>query len=193
MWITITPRLKKGLEILAQLDNVKFRQLVNHICQGLYTGNDKIFSEDEEDKLIMSLNLKKDNLSLLLDTITFIYSQAAFSIIEPAQMESSMNDKFSLSEDKISIFVNAWTTYSKQIIDTLRRKSVFPNRVEDINWSFNIQASSPAHAADNKPVLLLQLNMTGESKPLTVEMDKSSLSDLYENLEKIQSQLDALK
>ncbi|CAD6244264.1 GSCOCG00013314001-RA-CDS [Cotesia congregata] len=192
MWITLTPRLKKGLEIVEQLENSKFRQLVSHICQGLHSESDKIFSEDEEEKLMLSLNLKKENLSLLLDTITFVYTQAGFSMVESAEMESFMKSCFGISDDKISIFVNTWTTYSQQIIEVLRRKSVFPNQVHDINWSFNIQASSPAHAADNKPVLLLQLNTTGESKPLTVEMDKPSLSDLYENLEKIQRQLDAL-
>lgn len=41
---------------------------------------------------------------------------------------------------------------------------------------------------------LLQLNLTGEEESkLTVEFDKKELIDLYHNLEKIQSQLDAFK
>lgn len=41
---------------------------------------------------------------------------------------------------------------------------------------------------------LLQLNLTGEEESkLTVEFDKNELIDLYQNLEKIQSQLDAFK
>lgn len=41
---------------------------------------------------------------------------------------------------------------------------------------------------------MLQLNLTGDkSSKLTVELDKKELTDLYNNLERIQSQLDALK
>lgn len=67
--------------------------------------------------------------------------------------------------------------------------------MEDINWSLNIQASTPKNETDAKPLVLLQLglNEAEEKKKLTVEFDKSSLSDFYDKLEKIQSQLDALK
>ena len=45
-----------------------------------------------------------------------------------------------------------------------------------------------------RPISLLQLNLTGEEESkLTVEFDKKELIDLYHNLEKIQSQLDAFK
>lgn len=43
-------------------------------------------------------------------------------------------------------------------------------------------------------MVLLQLGLAGaENKQLTIEMDKSNIADLYNKLEKIQSQLDALK
>ncbi|XP_034935673.1 COMM domain-containing protein 10 [Chelonus insularis] len=194
-WIKITPRFHQGLEVISKLDIGKFRLLVNHICQELFVNNDgKIFSEDEEEKLITSLSLEKETLNLLIDIIILIYSQAAFSVVKPAVMENTMKELFPLSEESISVFVNAWITHGKRIIDTLRQKSIFPNQVENINWSFNIQAASSSASFDNKMNVLLQLAMTGKEKEkLTVEMDKSSLSDLFENLEKIQNQLDALK
>lgn len=67
-------------------------------------------------------------------------------------------------------------------------------QVKDIDWSLNIQAASSTIRKDVRPTSLLQLNLTKEEdSKLTVEFDKKKLVDLYENLEKIQSQLDALK
>lgn len=67
-------------------------------------------------------------------------------------------------------------------------------QVKDIDWCLNIQAASSTIKKDVRPMALLQLNLTGEQESkLTVEFDKKELTELYQNLEKIQSQLDALK
>ncbi|XP_011300625.1 COMM domain-containing protein 10 [Fopius arisanus] len=194
-WITVTPRLEQGLKMLSQVENGKLRPLVNRICQSLHSGmTERAFSQDEEEKLLISLNVKRDELDLVLDTITLIYSQAAFGVVKPVIMESLMKESFSVPEDKVSIFVNAWVTYAKGIIDSLKQKSIFPSQVEDINWTLNIPATSSEISLDVKPSIYLQLGLTGtESKRLTVEMDKPHLTELYNHLEKIQSQLDALK
>lgn len=68
------------------------------------------------------------------------------------------------------------------------------DKVKDINWCLNVQSSSSAISKDARPVALLQLGLTGDkTSTLTVEFDKKQLTDLYYNLEKIQTQLDALE
>lgn len=194
-WINVTSKLEQGLIIVARLDNSKFRLLVNRICQSLQSSiNTKVFNEEEEEKLLVSLNLMKNELILLLDTITSIYMQAACNVVKPSLMETVMKDNFKIDEEKISIFINAWITYGKGIVENLRQKSMFPIQVKDINWCLNVQSSSSAISKDARPVALLQLGLTGdETSTLTVEFDKKQLTDLYYNLEKIQTQLDALE
>ncbi|XP_015190739.1 PREDICTED: COMM domain-containing protein 10-like isoform X1 [Polistes dominula] len=194
-WVTITPDLQQGLKIASRIDNGKFRLLVNRICQNLqFSSNGKPFSEEEEEKLLKSLELNKEELTFLLDAITFIYKQAAFNIVKPAAFESILKDTCHLDEDKTLTFVNSWLTYGKGIIKDLRKKSIFPKQVKDINWCLNIQSSSSTISKDVNPVALFQLDFTGEKdSKLTIEFDKKSLTDLYMNFEKIQNQLDALK
>lgn len=194
-WINVTLKLEQGLTIVARLDNSKFRLLVNRICQSLQSSIDtKVFSEEEEEKLLVSLDLTKDELILLLDTITSIYKQAACNVVKPSLMETVMKDNFKIDEEKISIFTNAWMTYGKGIVENLRQKSMFPIQVKDINWCLNVQSSSSTISKDARPVALLQLGLTGDkTSTLTVEFDKKQLTDLYYNLEKIQTQLDALE
>ncbi|XP_014482049.1 PREDICTED: COMM domain-containing protein 10 [Dinoponera quadriceps] len=193
-WISITPKLEQGLKIVSRVDNSKFRLLVNRICQSLQSSIDtKVFSEEEEEKLLVSLDLTKDELTLLLDTVTSIYTQAACNIVKPSVMEAVMRDNLKIDDEKISIFTNAWMTYGKGIVENLRQKSIFPTQVKDINWCLNVQSSSSTISKDARPVALLQLGLTGDkTSTLTVEFDKKQLTSLYYNLEKIQTQLDAL-
>lgn len=191
----MTPRLERGLKIASQIDNSKFRLLINRICQTLQSNVDtKIFSEEEEEKLLVSLDLSKDDLVSLLDALTTIYKQAARNAIKPQSMESTLKDTFNTDDDKVQIFLHAWVTYGKGIIENFRQQSIFPVQVKDIDWSLNVQVASSTIKKNVRPVALLQLNLTAEQRSkLTAEFDKKELTDLYQNLEKIQSQLDALK
>lgn len=194
-WITVTSRLERGLKIANQIDNSKFRLLINRICQTLQAAVDaKVFSEEEEEKLLVSLDLNKDDLGFLLDAIVQFYKQAACNIVKSQLMENTLKDTFKIDDDKVQIFVNAWVAYGKGIIDNFRQKSIFPVQVKDIDWCLNVQAASSTIKKDVRPIALLRLNLTGEQQSkLTVEFNKKELTDLYQNLEKIQSQLDTLK
>lgn len=119
---------------MEKIDNGKFRLFVNKICQSLYSSTTgKIFNNEEEKKLQASLKIDQDELNLLIDTVTLIYSQAAYNIVKPAVMESFMKTSFSISHDKITIFVNSWMTHAKNIIDNLKKKSIFPTQVSLLN------------------------------------------------------------
>lgn len=194
-WITVTPCLQQGLKIASRIDCGKFRLLVNRICQNLQSlSNTKAFSEEEEEKLLISLELNKEELTFLLDAVTLIYKQAVFHIIKPTALESVLRDTFNLDNDRTFIFVNSWINYGKGIVESFRKRSIFPTQIKDINWCLNIQSSSSTISNDASPMALFQLDFMGDrDSKLTIEFDKKSLTDLYANLEKIQSQLDALK
>lgn len=216
-------RLREGLEIIDRIDPAKLRLLVSRVCQCLQSGvGGNAFSKDEEEKLSVSLELNETELSLLLDTVTLIYAQAAYHVVKPALMESYMKETFNIREEKVTVLVKTWGTYAKGIVEELRQKSIFPvqvktvkifiskskfcydflnfisQKVNEINWNLNVQASSTAVAKDTRPTVILQLGLTDASikdgrSSLTIESDKSGLLELYNNLEKIQSQLDSLK
>lgn len=123
-------RLEEGLKIVNNVDSSKFRLFVNRICQALQSNIDtKVFNVEEEEKLLVSLNLRRDQLTLLLETVRLIYMQAACNVIEPSTMEATMKDNFKIEEDTISIFTNAWIIYGKGIVDNLKQKSIFPKQV----------------------------------------------------------------
>ncbi|KAL0121555.1 hypothetical protein PUN28_006819 [Cardiocondyla obscurior] len=194
-WIEITPKLEQGMKIVTRVDSGKFRLFVNRICQTLQSSVDaKVFNEEEEEKLLVSLDLAKDELILLLDAITSIYKQAACYVVKPFIMETVLKDTFKLDEEKRSIFTSAWLHYGKGIVENFKQQSIFPNQVKDINWSLNVQSSSISLCNTAEAAAMLQLCMTRDrSIPFTTEFNKEQLKDLHEYLEKIQGHLDTLK
>jgi hypothetical protein len=122
--------MKHGLEILEQVENSKLRLIINRICQSLQSGVSKnIFNEEEEEKLLVSLNLQKVDLTIFIQTVTSIYSQAAFHLIKPAVLENSMKQNFSIGNDKVAILTHAWITHSEEITNAFKRRSIFPIQV----------------------------------------------------------------
>lgn len=122
--------MNQGLKILNQIENSKLRPLVNRICQSLKSGNeDKIFNQEEEEKLTASLVCEKSDLDILLQTLISIFAQASFHFIKAPAMEARMKQDFSLDEDKIAILTHAWITHSDELIEIRKQKSIFPNQV----------------------------------------------------------------
>lgn len=195
-WIAVTPSLRQGLEIAQRVDSGKFRLLVDRICQSLRAGSvDGVFDADEREKLLASLDLKRDDLTLLLRTLLSIFRRAAYGIVQPAVMEATVKS-WQLDESKTATFCHAWSLHAKGIVDAFKQKSIFPAQVRDIHWSLNVRSSSStaAFAKGTRPMSLLQLQLTGEAdSSLTVEMDPEDLLRLYDTLENIQRRLDDLK
>lgn len=127
-------RMKQGLKILDQVDNSKLRLLVNRICQSLQSGvNENIFNNEEEEKLLVSLSLEKADLTIFLQLITSIFTQAAFHLVKPATMETTMKDDFSIGDDKVAILSHAWITYAERIVEAFKNKSIFPHQVREMD------------------------------------------------------------
>lgn len=85
-------------------------------------------------------------------------------------------------------------TYVQVVIYCIKLYFFSFDKVKVINWCLNVQSSSSAISKDAQAVVLLQLGLTGDkTSTLTTEFNKKQLTDLYYNLEKIQTQLDALK
>ncbi|XP_014209540.1 COMM domain-containing protein 10-like [Copidosoma floridanum] len=190
-WISIDERMKRGLRVLDQVENSKLRLLVNRICQSLKSGaSENIFNVEEEEKLLVSLSLEKVDLDILLQVLTSILTEAAFHSVKSTIMENTMKNDFSIGDDKVAILSHCWITHGEEIMDSFRQKSIFPCQMTDVSWRVDVKAASTAMAKEAKPVAKIQLNLEGSEKSrLTVEMDRTELSDLYNKLNDIQAQL----
>ncbi|XP_038186578.1 COMM domain-containing protein 10 isoform X2 [Arvicola amphibius] len=68
-------RMKKAVPLINAIDTGRFPRLLSRILQKLHLKAESSFSEEEEEKLQAAFSLKKQELHLVLETISFVLEQ----------------------------------------------------------------------------------------------------------------------
>nr|KAF6489129.1 COMM domain containing 10 [Molossus molossus] len=70
-----SPSMKKAVLLINAIDIGRFPRLLTRILQKLHLKAENSFSEEEEEKLQAAFSLEKQDLHLVLETISFILEQ----------------------------------------------------------------------------------------------------------------------
>nr|XP_025148767.1 COMM domain-containing protein 10 isoform X6 [Bubalus bubalis] len=70
-----SPSMKKAVSLINVIDIGRFPRLLTRILQKLHLKAESSFSEEEEEKLQVAFSLEKQDLHLVLETISFILEQ----------------------------------------------------------------------------------------------------------------------
>ncbi|KAM5299723.1 COMM domain-containing protein 10 isoform 4-T4 [Ctenodactylus gundi] len=70
-----SPSMKKAVLLINAIDIGRFPRLLTRILQKLHLKAESSFSEEEEEKLQAAFSLEKQDLHLVLETISFILEQ----------------------------------------------------------------------------------------------------------------------
>ncbi|XP_077989449.1 COMM domain-containing protein 10-like [Glandiceps talaboti] len=189
-----TGRIKKAVSLINEVDASKFPRILSRILQKLHLRDERSFTEDEEEKLQSALGLESDDVHLVLETIAFILEQAAYHSAKPTVLEQQLKN-LELDDDKVIVFVKAWTANGKSVIDNLRHRTIAPNQLEDVNWRLNLQMAQANMAKMKSPNAMFTLGVTtddGSKEQVKVEFSHDQLYDFYDKLETIQGQLDSI-
>ncbi|XP_057396892.1 COMM domain-containing protein 10 isoform X4 [Balaenoptera acutorostrata] len=70
-----SPSMKKAVSLINEIDIGRFPRLLTRILQKLHLKAENSFSEEEEEKLQAAFSLERQDLHLVLETISFILEQ----------------------------------------------------------------------------------------------------------------------
>uniref|UniRef100_UPI00358EA024 COMM domain-containing protein 10 isoform X2 n=1 Tax=Myxine glutinosa TaxID=7769 RepID=UPI00358EA024 len=128
-FITETPRIKEAVGIANGVDEGKFPRILSRILQKLHLKNERAFSVEEEQKLQIALDLSPSHLGLLLETLAFLFEQAAFHGPKMPALEQQLLD-LGLAAPQIAAFVQAWVGGGRIATEALRRRALAPHSVQ---------------------------------------------------------------
>lgn len=192
---TETTSFKKAVSVINALGDVKFPLLLRRILEKLHLKDEKAFTEEEEGKLQSALKLSLDDVKLLLEFIEFIFSQASYHMAKPATLSEQLT-QLGLDEDKVVSIVEEWAANGKQVIERLRRKPFATKQLETISWKFGMQMAQSSRGQMKEPNAIFELGIgdhqSKDSEKLLLEFNHEELYKFYNQLEKIQAQLDSL-
>lgn len=192
---TETASFKKAVSLINALGDVKFPLLLRRIVEKLHLKDEKAFTDEEEGKLQSALKLSSDDVKLVLEFIGYIFSQASYHMAKPAVLSQQLT-QLGLDEDKVVSVVEEWTANGKQVIEHLRRKPFSAKQLETINWRFGLQMAQSSRGKMKQPNAIFELgfkdHQSKDNEKLLLEFNHEELYKFYNQLEKIQAQLDSL-
>ncbi|XP_055287416.1 COMM domain-containing protein 10 isoform X2 [Moschus berezovskii] len=205
-----SPSMKKAVSLINEIDIGRFPRLLTRILQKLHLKAESSFSEEEEEKLQVAFSLEKQDLHLVLETISFILEQAVYHNVKPAALQQQL-ENIHLRQDKAEAFASAWSSMGQETIEKFRQRILAPHKLETVGWQLNLQMAHSAEAKLKSPQAVLQLGVSNEDSKLQgsklyrdskhsseslqkvlVEFSHKELFDFYNKLETIQAQLDSL-
>ncbi|XP_063562784.1 COMM domain-containing protein 10 isoform X1 [Gorilla gorilla gorilla] len=163
-----SPSMKKAVSLINAIDTGRFPRLLTRILQKLHLKAESSFSEEEEEKLQAAFSLEKQDLHLVLETISFILEQAVYHNVKPAALQQQL-ENIHLRQDKAEAFVNTWSSMGQETVEKFRQRILAPYKLETVGWQLNLQMAHSAQAKLKSPQAVLQLGVNNEdSKGLAV-------------------------
>ncbi|XP_032129575.1 COMM domain-containing protein 10 isoform X2 [Sapajus apella] len=156
-----SPSMKKAVSLINEIDIGRFPRLLTRILQKLHLKAESSFSEEEEEKLQAAFSLEKQDLHLVLETISFILEQAVYHNVKPAALQQQL-ENIHLRQDKAEAFVNTWSTMGQETVEKFRQRILAPYKLETVGWQLNLQMAHSAQAKLKSPQAVLQLGVNNE-------------------------------
>ncbi|XP_074056948.1 COMM domain-containing protein 10 isoform X2 [Macrotis lagotis] len=160
-----TPSMKKAVSLVNAVDTGRFPRLLTRILQKLHLKTENSFSEEEEEKLQAAFSLEKQDLHLILETISFILEQAVYHNVKPVVLQQQL-ENVHLNQDKAEAFVSAWTSMGPDTVEKFRQRILAPQKLETIGWQLNLQMAQSNQAKLKTPQAVLELGVSNEDSKL---------------------------
>ncbi|XP_063151393.1 COMM domain-containing protein 10 [Candoia aspera] len=190
-----TERVRKAVTLINALDTGRFSRLLSRILQKLHLKTESTFTEEEEEKLQAAFSIEKQDLHLVLETITFILEQAVYHNFKCTILQQQLQHS-NLNHDKVEVFATTWTAVGPEIVEKFRQRILSPHKLETIGWQLNLQMAQSMQAKQKSPQAVLELGVSNEDsknvEKIFVEFNHGELFEFYNKLETIQMQLDSL-
>jgi len=217
---TLTGRFKAAVVLINASDGGKFPLFVSRVMR-VILGEDPAFTPVEREKLGRALlgssdgGVRSEQADILIDGCTYILEQTAYHSFSPSDLAKSLKEA-GIETDKAAAFVEVWKQFGAQLLEKLRRSSLAPLSLSEVNWRLHLELAHKEESKINAPTAIFQFVLKDDEssesdkadadlaqqqqrgeladgrRDFLVEMNKDQLTQFYLKLEKIQQQMDNL-
>ncbi|KAH0792939.1 COMM domain-containing protein 10 [Histomonas meleagridis] len=183
-------QLQAALKIPEKIQPRQFAQILRRLAIALETQNPSPFSEDEVQILLEQFEMTPTEFDAMFSSCLYVLQQAAcFSFdSEKTQVYAS---QCGANESTAECFSAVWDAEGDNLIETLKQRTISGTTLESTSWRLNLKTAEQNVGVTRDPVMLLDLNLNNE-KPISIQFDHEGLSKFYQEIEKIQQQIDSL-
>ena len=154
-FIIETVQIQNAVELINDIENDRFLLLLQRIILKLHSSYEFSFKQEELEKLEKSLSLPKKSIQLVIDILEFIFLQAAYELVKPAFLQTSMA-KIKLTEEKLNSIEEVWKENGKYILEKIRQhKAISNQRLQTIKWRLNLNLATDFKIKQKNPITLV--------------------------------------
>lgn len=198
MSFKIASRFREAALVINTLPVDKFPHLLTRILGKLHLRNSRLFTEEEEEKMKTLFALSVENLRLVLDCCCYIFEQAAFAATGPEPLYDILLSA-GFDEPHGKIIGRMWASEAAEFIGKLKERTLGSNTLLETSYHFNLIMSESQLTKQHEPTAIFEFNLSqaaggkeGVGEKQAVEFTHKELYSFFEDLERIQHQLDAL-
>jgi hypothetical protein len=210
MSFKIASRFVEAANVINRVALERFNMLLNRIIQKLHLKNVRLFSVVEEEQLKELFSLSGEDLEVVLACCCYVFEQAAFTNTGPENLyEILLGAGF--DEGHAKIFGRLWATEGVTFVNNLKTShtSIGYNSLESSDYKLSMVLGQSGLTRLQEPTASLSLNIlhrsssncggdtairreAGDTEVLTLEFSHSELYSLFNDLERVQQQVDCL-
>nr|XP_020635709.1 COMM domain-containing protein 10 isoform X2 [Pogona vitticeps] len=185
-----TGSIRKAVLLINTIDTGRFSRLLSRILQKLHLKTESTFTEEEEEKLKTAFSVEKQDLHLILETITFILEQAVYHNLKPTILKQQLENS-GMDPDKAEVFATVWAAAGPETVEKFRQRIFSPQKLETVGWQLNLQMAQSTQAKQKSPQAVLELGVNNEdSKVCDGEDDEEwdkNIAKITQPVQKLQT------
>ncbi|OHS98348.1 HCaRG protein [Tritrichomonas foetus] len=182
--------LQEAMQTADKIPKRQFAQVLRRIAIALRTGNPTPFTEDDVQTLITSFEMTPSEFDAMFSACSYLLQQAACFSFDSEKILAYASQS-GASEDISECFSAVWDAEGDDLIDSMKQKTIASKVLNNTAWRLDLKADEIGKAPMREPVLLFDLNIQNE-KPLTIQFTHDELTQLYNQIEEIQQNIDKL-
>merc|ERR1712137_6232 len=193
-----TAKFKAAIQLMNEVEESKFPLLLNRIIKKLHMKKEEPFTEEEKEQLINVLGLEMAQLTSVLDACSFIFQQAAYYSLPPNRLANQLHEA-DLEQAQCIAFQKVWKVEGPSFISELKDQSLVPKVLDTIKYQLHLQMAQSNLSRLKEPTALFEISLDSTdpengvpAEKVRIEFTHDQLFEFYQQLERIQSQLDQL-
>lgn len=197
---TVTRRFKDAIALFNTLDVKLLMKVMTRVVAQLGSGGvGAVFNAEEEEQLQEHLDISAAQLQTVLGGTAYVFEQAAYHAASAARLHHHLHETHELDTAPAMAFGRVWTKASPAMLTRLQQHTLgAPAVLRDVDWRLQLTMSHQRldRTKDINAVFDFVLGdasaNSAHDECISVEATQTQVEALYESMERIQQQLDAL-
>lgn len=181
------------------IDKQKFPLVVSRIIAKFHEKSGRVFTEKEEDQLKQLLGISSEQLDTFISGCSYIFDQAAYHNLTAEKLMGNLQSS-TMDDTQAQLLAGIWGKERMKFINNLRDNTLgAPQVLDSVDWRLQLTMAQDGISQTKGLNAVLSLTLLDvddtdkkNSDTVTMELSKEDLKKLYEDLERVQHQLDQI-